>query len=97
MPLRAPAARPLQPWLITESWMIPRFYHDVQTSDQPLVDELSWIKAHSNRDDAYDKLKSHYTTYLTEADFLLELRRGKTSTVPARRLCKLLSSRRAAS
>ncbi|CAD6886608.1 unnamed protein product [Tilletia controversa] len=58
-------------WLITESWMMPKFYHDAQTSDQPLVDELSWIKAHSNRNDAYEKLKSHYTTYLTEADFQL--------------------------
>ncbi|KAK0553405.1 hypothetical protein OC861_001250 [Tilletia horrida] len=58
-------------WLITESWMMPQFYFDAQTSSAALVDEYSWIKAHSNRQDAYDKLRSHYSSYMTEDDFKL--------------------------
>ncbi|KAE8254483.1 hypothetical protein A4X13_0g3398 [Tilletia indica] len=58
-------------WLITESWMMPKFYFDAQPNSRPLPDEHSWIKAHPDRSVAYAKLKSHYSTYLTEADIQL--------------------------
>ncbi|KAL9938221.1 hypothetical protein V8E36_002844 [Tilletia maclaganii] len=58
-------------WLITESWMEPSFYLEAQTTNSSLNDERRWILAHANRTDAYEKLRTHYTTYLQDADFKL--------------------------
>jgi len=58
-------------FLITESWMDPAFYLNAQTSNSPIYDERRWILANSNREDAYNKLRTHYSTYLQEADFSL--------------------------
>ncbi|KAK0529078.1 hypothetical protein OC834_003828 [Tilletia horrida] len=58
-------------WLITESWMDPSFYANAQRGNEELRDEYSWILAHSSRSAAYDTLRQHYSSYLTESDFQL--------------------------
>ncbi|KAL9931470.1 hypothetical protein V8E36_009635 [Tilletia maclaganii] len=59
-------------WLVTESWMTPSFYQDSpqgRNTSTYVADEGEWMLSYSNRTEAINILRQHYTTWITEQDF----------------------------